>query len=126
MKYISTRGAAPALDFENVLLAGLASDGGLYVPEQLPRFTTEQIAGFAGLSYSGLAYEIIRPFVGGTIEDEKLRAIIDDTYAGFKHSAVAPLTQLDTNEWVMELFHGPTLRSRTLLCNYWGVCWIIS
>ncbi len=109
MKYISTRGAAPALDFENVLLAGLASDGGLYVPEQLPRFTAEQIAGFAGLSYSGLAYEIIRPFVGGTIPDERLRTIIEDTYADFNHSAVAPLIQLGPNEWVMELFHGPTL-----------------
>ncbi|MCK5894654.1 MAG: threonine synthase [Endozoicomonadaceae bacterium] len=109
MKYISTRGTAPVLDFESVLLAGLASDGGLYVPEQLPQFIPEQITKFAGLSYAGLAFEIMAPFVGGTIPDNTLRAIIDETYAGFRHSAVAPLIQIGSNEWVMELFHGPTL-----------------
>lgn len=109
MKYISTRGVAPALDFEGALLVGLASDGGLYVPEQLPQFTPEQIAEFSCLSYADLAFEIMCPFVGGTIPDDRLRAIIDDTYAVFRHDAVAPLIQLGRNEWVMELFHGPTL-----------------
>ncbi|RRJ85227.1 threonine synthase [Aestuariirhabdus litorea] len=109
MKYISTRGQAPALNFEDVLLAGLASDGGLYVPECLPRFTPEQIAGWAGLSYAELAKRIITPFVADSIPADELGRIIDDTYAVFSHNAVAPLTQIDSNEWVMELFHGPTL-----------------
>ncbi len=109
MKYISTRGQAPALNFEEVLLAGLASDGGLYVPEQLPVFTHEEIASWAGLSYAELAFKIISPFVNDCISDADLKVMIDETYAGFNHSAVAPLKELGTNEWVLELFHGPTL-----------------
>ena len=109
MRYISTRGNAPALNFEDVLLAGLASDGGLYVPENLPRFTVEEIASWAGLPYHELAFNVMRPFVAGCIADDEFKAIIKDTYAGFEHPAVAPLRQLDANEWVMELFHGPTL-----------------
>src|SRR5690554_6340914 len=109
MRYISTRGQAPALNFEDVLLAGLASDGGLYVPENLPRFTLEEIASWNGLPYHELAFRVMRPFVAESISDADFKAILEDTYAGFAHSAVAPLRQLDTNEWVMELFHGPTL-----------------
>lgn len=109
MEYISTRGQAPAMDFEGVLLAGLAADGGLYVPKTLPTFTREQIAGFRGLSYSDLAFEIVHPFVEGAIPADDLRGLIADTYATFRHDAVAPLIQLDHNQWVLELFHGPTL-----------------
>lgn len=109
ISYISTRGQAPTLSFEDVLLAGLASDGGLYVPEQLPRFSAEQIRGFRGMAYNELAFEILQPFVEGSIPSADLRAIIDDTYAVFRHDAVAPLIQLDRNQWVLELFHGPTL-----------------
>lgn len=109
MKYISTRGAAPALNFEEVLLAGLASDGGLYVPETLPEFSREEIASWAGLSYAELAFKIIAPFVQGCISDSDLQKMLDETYAGFNHTAVAPLKGLGTNEWVLELFHGPTL-----------------
>ncbi|WP_193074058.1 threonine synthase [Pseudomonas sp. FME51] len=109
MRYISTRGQAPALNFEDVLLAGLASDGGLYVPENLPRFTQEEIASWAGLPYHELAFNVMRPFVAGSISDADFKAILKDTYGAFAHSAVAPLRQLDANEWVMELFHGPTL-----------------
>ena len=109
MRYISTRGQAPALNFEDVLLAGLASDGGLYVPENLPRFTQEEIASWAGLPYHELAFHVMRPFVAGSIEDAEFKAILKDTYEVFAHSSVAPLRQLDANEWVMELFHGPTL-----------------
>ena len=109
MKYISTRGEAPALNFEEVLLAGLASDGGLYVPEVLPTFSKEEIASWAGLPYNELAYKIIKPFVDDCVADVDLKQMIDDTYAGFNHSAVAPLKELGTNEWVLELFHGPTL-----------------
>ncbi|WGK62340.1 threonine synthase [Halopseudomonas sp. SMJS2] len=109
MRYISTRGQAPALNFEDVLLAGLASDGGLYVPENLPRFTQEEIASWAGLPYHELAFNVMRPFVAGSIADADFKAILKDTYGVFAHNAVAPLRQLDANEWVMELFHGPTL-----------------
>ncbi|MFT7185690.1 MAG: threonine synthase [Pseudohongiellaceae bacterium] len=109
MKYISTRGVAPALGFEDVLLTGLAPDGGLYVPETLPRFTQEEIASWAGLPYSILAFNVMYPFVEGSIPEDDFRAMIDETYAAFDHTAVAPLVQLDQNEWVLELFRGPTL-----------------
>lgn len=109
MRYISTRGQAPALNFEDVLLAGLASDGGLYVPENLPRFTLEEIASWAGLPYHELAFRVMRPFVAGSIPDADFQRILEETYGVFAHSAVAPLRQLSGNEWVLELFHGPTL-----------------
>ncbi|OEC37414.1 threonine synthase [Pseudomonas cuatrocienegasensis] len=114
MRYISTRGQAPALNFEDVLLAGLATDGGLYVPENLPRFTQEEIASWAGLPYHELAFRVMRPFVTGSIPDADFKQILEQTYATgadgvFAHNAVAPLRQLNGNEWVLELFHGPTL-----------------
>ena len=109
MKYISTRGKAPALDFEQVLLTGLASDGGLYVPETLPTFSAEEIASMAGLEYPELARRIITPFVAGCIPDEDLVVILEKTYAEFRHAAIAPLVQVGANQWVLELFHGPTL-----------------
>ncbi len=109
MRYISTRGQAPALNFEDVLLAGLASDGGLYVPENLPRFTQEEIASWADLPYHELAFRVMRPFVAGSIADADFKKILEETYGVFAHQAVAPLRQLDSNEWVLELFHGPTL-----------------
>ena len=109
MRYISTRGQAPTLNFEDVLLAGLASDGGLYVPENLPRFTVEEIASWAGLPYHELAFKVMRPFVAGSIPDADFKQILEETYGVFAHSAVAPLRQLNGNEWVLELFHGPTL-----------------
>ncbi|WP_431686382.1 threonine synthase [Hahella sp. NBU794] len=109
MKYVSTRGKAPALNFEEVLLTGLASDGGLYVPEFLPRFTPEEIASWAGLSYPELAVKVMYPFVEDSLSIEEFTAIVNDAYSEFAHSAVAPLKQISANEWVMELFHGPTL-----------------
>ncbi|KZZ80688.1 threonine synthase [Oleiphilus sp. HI0133] len=109
MKYISTRGNAPALEFEDVLLAGLASDGGLYVPETLPRFTQEQIASWRGLPYTDLAFNVMYPFVEGAIPEDDFKTMVYETYKLFEHPAIAPLVQIDTNEWVMELFRGPTL-----------------
>ncbi len=109
MKYISTRGRAPALDFEQVLLTGLAEDGGLYLPETLPRFSADEIAAMAELDYPQLAQRIIEPFVGDCIPAADLQQMIVDTYAVFRHNAVAPLVQLGHNQWVLELFHGPTL-----------------
>ena len=109
MKYISTRGQAPALNFEQVLLTGLASDGGLYVPESLPTFSAEEIADMAGLNYAQLAQKIITPFVDDCVPADDLKQILEETYAEFRHDAVAPMVQIDTNQWVLELFHGPTL-----------------
>ena len=109
MKYISTRGQAPALNFEQVLLAGLASDGGLYVPETLPTFSPDEIAAMASLDYAQLAQKIITPFVDDCVPADDLQAIIEETYAEFRHNAVAPMVQIAANQWVLELFHGPTL-----------------
>ncbi|HCX26898.1 MAG TPA: threonine synthase [Cellvibrionales bacterium] len=109
MKYISTRGNAPELNFEQVLLTGLATDGGLYVPASLPEFSADQISSWAGLAYHELAFEIVSPFVGDCIPDDDLRAILAETYKDFAHPAIAPLIQLDRNEWILELFQGPTL-----------------
>ena len=85
MRYISTRGQAPALNFEDVLLAGLASDGGLYVPENLPRFTLEEIASWVGLPYHELAFRVMRPFVAGSIADADFKKILEETYGVFAH-----------------------------------------
>jgi threonine synthase len=109
MRYVSTRGEAPVLAFDDVLLAGLARDGGLYLPESWPEFSTAEQRALAKLDYPGLALEIIRPFVGGTIPDSDLKRLVAESYAGFDHAAVAPLKQLDSRTWLMELFHGPTL-----------------
>ena len=109
MKYISTRGQAPALNFEQVLLTGLAADGGLYVPETLPSFSPDEIAAMASLDYAQLAQKIITPFVEDCIPADDLQAILEETYAEFRHNAVAPMVQVAANQWVLELFHGPTL-----------------
>ena len=109
IRYVSTRGQAPELGFEDVLLAGLASDGGLYVPTSLPKFDETQLRAMQDMSYPELAYEIVSPFIGDCISETDLRAILEDTYASFRHPAVAPLVQLDHNQWVLELFQGPTL-----------------
>ncbi|HSC76563.1 MAG TPA: threonine synthase [Pseudomonadales bacterium] len=120
MKYVSTRGKAPVLNFEEVLLAGLASDGGLYVPETYPQFSHDEIASWAGLSYSDVAIKVISPFVAGCIPQAELEAIIRDTYTTFRHPAVTPLVQLGSNEWVLELFHGPTLAFKDVALQLLG------
>lgn len=109
MKYISTRGQGGEKSFQEVLLAGLAEDGGLYIPAELPQFDQDKIRSLRGLPYNELAFEVIKPFVAGEIPDDKLKEMIDDSYATFAHEAVAPLIQLKSHQWVMELFHGPTL-----------------
>ncbi len=109
MKYISTRGQSPALTFEEAMLSGLARDGGLYVPEEWPTLTTDQMAGFAGKPYEEVAYAVMKPFVGDTFSDIEFMEIIQKAYAGFAHTAKCPLVQLDENHFLLELFHGPTL-----------------
>ncbi len=109
MRYISTRGTAPTLSFEEAMLTGLARDGGLYVPEDVPTLTHAQIAAMAGKSYEDVAYDVMRPFIGDTFTDDEFRGLIKQAYAGFGHAARAPLVQLDSNHYLLELFHGPTL-----------------
>lgn len=109
MKYVSTRGQAPALDFADVLLTGLAADGGLYVPETWPQLSKSEIAALSGLTYAEAAERIISPFVGSSIAPDALRAMIKDAYGEFRHATVAPLVQITPSAWILELFHGPTL-----------------
>ena len=120
MKFISTRGDAPILSFEEVVLTGLASDGGLYVPETMPSFSKDEIASWAGLSYQELAFNIITPFVDGEISDDDLKSIIDKAYDSFRHDAIAPLVQTGHNEWVLELFQGPTLAFKDFALQFLG------
>ena len=109
MRYVSTRGQAPVRDFAGVLLAGLAEDGGLYVPESWPRLSFADWRAMRGLPYPALAARIMQPFVGDAMPAEALAALCHDAYAGFGHPAVVPLQQLETSLFVQELFHGPTL-----------------
>jgi threonine synthase len=114
MRYVSTRGEAPALDFVEAMLAGLARDGGLYVPETWPSLAPETIAGFAGKPYAEVACEVIRPFVGTSLPEADLARMAREAYGTFRHPATAPLVQLGANLSVLELFHGPTLAFKDL------------
>ena len=109
MEYISTRGNAPVLNFEEVMLAGLADDGGLYVPREWPKFSIDEILSLQGLSYPEIAEHVISPFVGNEIDISTQRELIKLAYQDFGHSSVAPLRRLDKNLSILELFHGPTL-----------------
>jgi threonine synthase len=120
LRYISTRGAAPTLAFDEVLLAGLARDGGLYVPETWPTFTHDEIRAMRGLSYAELAIKVMTPFLGGRVTEAEFAPLVRDAYAGFDHAAVTPLVQLDQSTWVMELFHGPTLAFKDVALQLLG------
>ena len=114
MRYVSTRGEAPPLDFVEVMLAGLARDGGLYVPETWPRLDAQTIAGFAGRPYAEVALEVIRPFLSGSLDDGDLARMAQEAYGNFRHPATVPLVQIAPNTFVLELFHGPTLAFKDL------------
>jgi threonine synthase len=114
LRHISTRGEAPPLGFADVLLAGLASDGGLYVPERWPQLSSQTMLGFAGKPYAEVAVEVIRGFIGDAITETDLARMAREAYGTFRHSAVAPLTQLGVNSFALELFHGPTLAFKDL------------
>ena len=121
MDYISTRGSAPALDFEGATLAGLASDGGLYVPREWPRFSKDEIAAMAGLPYAELAAKIMFPFVEGSLTHECLLELTTEAYGRFAHKAVTPLKQFDEQQWLLELFHGPTLAFKDVALQLLGL-----
>ncbi len=109
MKYISTRGEAPVLGFSDALLAGLARDGGLYLPETYPQFSSDDIRKLRGKSYVEIALAVLTPFVNGEIPDAEFEKMVRESYGSFRHDAVCPLVQTGANEFVLELFHGPTL-----------------
>ena len=109
MRYLSTRGIAPELNFDDVLITGLARDGGLYLPMDWPQFSSEDLRAFGSLSYPELAAEVMRPFLGDTITRDVFDHLVEATYRQFTHPLVAPLKQFESNIWLMELFHGPTL-----------------
>ncbi len=121
MRYISTRGQAQTLDFRDVTLAGLAGDGGLYLPERWPSFTQQQIAALHGLSYVDTAVAVMTPFVEGVLSVEDLRALCVQAYGRFAHAAVTPLVQLDQQHWLLELFHGPTLAFKDVALQLLGL-----
>ncbi|HEV7439944.1 MAG TPA: threonine synthase, partial [Methylobacterium sp.] len=120
MLHVSTRGAAAPLSFSDALLAGLARDGGLYVPESWPQISPEAIAGLAGKRYADAAKLVLRPLIDGEIADADLDAMIEASYATFRHPAVCPLTQLDDNLFLLELFHGPTLAFKDVAMQLLG------
>jgi threonine synthase len=120
IQYISTRGSAPPLPFDDAVLAGLAPDGGLYVPENLPVLSMAEISGLQGMSYPELAFTIISKFAGGRIEPGVMERMIGESYKQFRHPAVAPLKQLDAHTFVLELFHGPTLAFKDFALQFLG------
>ena len=120
MEYISTRGSAKTLDFEGVTLAGLASDGGLYVPAEWPQFSADDIAAMRGLSYVELAVKLMMPFVTPSLTEDELRALCTRAYGRFAHQAVTPLVQFDQQQWLLELFHGPTLAFKDVALQLLG------
>lgn len=120
IRYISTRGSAPELGFEDVVMTGLASDGGLYVPTHLPRIEPHELVAWSKLPYDELAFRVMRPFVGDAMPEEVLHQMAKDTYAEFRHTAVAPLVQVGHNRYIMELFHGPTLAFKDFALQFLG------
>ncbi|TKD50388.1 threonine synthase [Sphingomonas baiyangensis] len=121
MRYISTRGNAPVLDFKDVTLAGLAADGGLYVPEPWPSFSRDEIAAMAGLSYVETAVRVMAPFTAGVLNEADLSDLCTAAYGRFAHDAVTPLVQLDHRHWLLELFHGPTLAFKDVALQLVGL-----
>ena len=120
MKYISTRGGVTPKSFEDVILTGLAPDGGLFVPDQLPQFSHSEISSWEDLSYQELALKVMSPFVDGAIPQVELKRLIEKSYASFRHSEIAPLVKTGKNEWILELFHGPTLAFKDFALQFLG------
>jgi threonine synthase len=121
LRYVSTRGGAVPCRFGEALFAGLAPDGGLYLPERWPRLERDELAALQGASYQEVAARVLMPFVGDDLGEAELRQLIARAYAGFDHVAVAPLCQLGPNEWLLELFHGPTLAFKDVALQLLGL-----
>ncbi len=121
MRYISTRGKAPVLNFEEVVLTGLARDGGLYLPESWPQFSHEDIQSLAGMRYAEAAAFLLQPFLGDSIEAADFRAMTEKAYTAFSHEAVVPIRQMGANDFLMELYHGPTLAFKDVALQLLGL-----
>ena len=120
MRYISTRGQTPPHSFADVLLAGLAPDGGLFLPQAWPQIAPDEIAAYAGRSYADVAEAILRRFVGDSFSDAELRADIEAAYADFDAPAIAPLVEIGSGLHLLELFHGPTLAFKDIALQVLG------
>lgn len=120
MKYISTRGGSQKLSFIEVATTGLAKDGGLFVPENIPAFSKEEISSWKNLDYKELAEKIISPFIDGEIDENDLKTLINKSYSTFDSTDIAPLKQLSENKWILELFHGPTLAFKDFALQFLG------
>ena len=118
MRYVSTRGKAPSLGFADTVLAGLASDGGLYVPEQYPEIGIKRLEALRGKRYTDVAFEVIAPFAGGEIPDKVLHSMLNEAYATFAHPAVAPVVQVGPNAHMLELHHGRTLAFKDVAMQF--------
>ena len=121
MRYVSTRGDAPVLDFRDATLTGLARDGGLYVPEAWPTMTREDIGALTGLSYAQTAARVMAPFTAGVLDEDELLQLCEAAYGRFSHAAVTPLVQIDHDSWLLELFHGPTLAFKDVALQLLGL-----
>jgi len=120
MKFISTRLNSPALSFEEVVLQGLATDGGLYVPEFLPQFSQNELSKMKKMAYKELFFEVTKHFIDNEIDANTYKEIIKKSYKNFSHQAIAPLKQLDHNHFLLELFHGPTLAFKDFALQFLG------
>ena len=120
MHYISTRADAPKIGFEEAATCGLASDGGLYVPESLPTFSADELDAMRGLSYTELAGRVISRFVGDSISKEELQQLIDAAYAPFDDPRIAPLQEIRPGVFLLELYHGPTLSFKDYALQFLG------
>jgi threonine synthase len=120
MQFISTRGTAPSTSFSDVLLAGLAPDGGLYLPESWPQFSASEIAAFKGARYQDVAFQILSRFTAGCFSDAELRASVEAAYADFDAPEIAPLVEIGDGQYLLELFHGPTLAFKDIALQVLG------
>ena len=120
MKYFSTRQNSPKLNFIDTVLQGLATDGGLYLPENIPTFSSEEINEMKNMPYQLLAFKIMKKFIDGEIPDQDLENLIEKSYKTFSDKAVTPIKKLNNNQYLLELFHGPTFAFKDLALQFLG------
>jgi threonine synthase len=120
VKYISTRGQAPKLGFEDVVLAGLAEDGGLYVPSYYPTLSAQDMHDFSTASFQDIALRALKPYLNNEISEQDFADLVDKAYSTFHHKAVTPLVQLGGGEWLLELYHGSTIAFKDVALQLLG------
>ena len=120
MLYVSTRGQAPALQFEEAVLEGLANDGGLYLPKHCPKISLNEIMKLGGLNYVDLSFYIMRKFIGSGLSDDNLYEVINRSYTNFGVDDFCPTVHISDNEYILELFHGPTLAFKDFAMQFIG------